>query len=324
MAYYLGLDLGGTNIKAGVVDRKASVVASVSMPTPRRGDPDAVIDALASAAECAVVRAKLPLSDVASIGVGSPGLLDLENGLVVAMPNLSGWDRIGLQQKLSERTGWQVVLENDANAAAYGEFWAGAGRDPAIQHMVMLTLGTGIGSGLVIDGRILHGGFGLGGEGGHTIIGKDGPPCGCGQHGCVESFASAPNTVRRAREQLDAGVPSSLSQMRQPLSAKDVFDAAKAGDALARTVAEQTADALAIACINFCRILDPQMIVLAGGMILAGDYLIDLVRTRFSKRTWSLVPERVQIVPAELGNDAGFIGAAAVAMDAQQRGRLDT
>ncbi len=322
MANYIGLDLGGTNIKAGVVDDRGRVRAAESVPTPVDG-PSAVIDAMIGLTSVVAESAGIRVDDVACIGVGSPGLLDFERGIIIALPNLPGWADLPLRDHIAQRTGRPVIVENDANAAAFGEFWVGAGRDPSIRHMVMLTLGTGIGTGLIINGRVLHGGFNLGAEGGHVILDPDGPACGCGQRGCLESLASASHLARRAAEVLDAGERSSLQTIHQrgdSITSKDVFEAVEAGDALARRLAEQTATYLAIGCINLCRLLDPQMIVFAGGMALAGDMLFDLVRGAFDRRTWSVAKDRVKIVPARLGNDAGFIGAAAVAWDAHQHG----
>ena len=323
MANYIGLDLGGTNIKAGVVNDRGRVLTSDSVPTPGRGGPDAVIETMIGVASAVAESADVRFSDVQSIGIGTPGLLDYESGVVIALPNLPGWSNQPLRDRVEGRLGRPTVIENDANAAAFGEFWAGAGRERSIRHLVMLTLGTGIGSGVIIDGRVLHGGFNLGAEGGHMIVDPDGPKCACGQRGCVESFASAAHMSRRAVEALQTGERSSLQQIRdqgEPITAKDVFDAARGGDALARRLAEQTADYLAIGCINLCRLLDPQMIVFSGGMILAGQTLFNLVRAAFERRTWSIATDRVELVPARLGNDAGFIGAAAVAWDAHQRG----
>lgn len=320
MANYLGLDLGGTNIKAGVVDEHGRVRAADSVPTPD-DSPDVVIDAMIDLATAVAKSAGIRIGDVACVGIGSPGLLDLDRGVVIALPNLPGWEEQPLRDRIAQRTGRPVILENDANAAAFGEFWVGAGRDPSIRHMVMLTLGTGIGSGLIVDGRILHGGSSIGAEGGHMILDRDGPVCGCGQRGCLESFASASHLARRAGAALDAGERSSLDDVRRrgdSITAKDIFEAVDAGDALARRLAEQTAIYLAIGCINLCRLLDPQMIVFAGGMALAGDTLFDLVRSAFDRRTWSVAKDKVQIVRARLGNDAGFIGAAAVARDAHR------
>ncbi|MAE62752.1 MAG: hypothetical protein CMJ18_00650 [Phycisphaeraceae bacterium] len=323
MGHFIGLDLGGTNVKAGLVDDEANVMANLSVPTEGEGGADRVIEVMASAAKEVAAKAGVKMDRVAGIGIGAPGPLDFEAGVVKAAPNLPGWIDVRLRDRIAEATGCPAVLENDANAAAFGEFWAGAGRDPDIRHLVMLTLGTGIGSGLIVDGRVIHGGYGLGGEGGHIIVQPDGRLCGCGQRGCLEAYTSAAQAARRAQEALDAGEDSVLGRIsagqQGEITAEDVFDAAAGGDALALRIVDETAQYLGIAAVTFCRLLDPQMIVFAGGMIAAGDFLFDRIRRSFSDHDWDLVAPQVRIVPATLGNDAGFIGAAAVAWDHDRR-----
>lgn len=322
MTHYIGLDLGGTNVKAGVVDENGCVRSQLSVPTNAIGGQEAVIAAMVDAARQVAAEAGLSLEQIAGIGIGAPGPLDLEAGVVSEAPNIPGWQNVPLRARIAEATGRPSVLENDANAAAFGEFWAGAGRNPSIRHLVMLTLGTGIGSGLIVDGKLIHGAHGIGAEGGHTIVQPGGRICNCGQRGCLEAYASASNTACRAQEAIDAGRATMLTQSRsrpsKAITAKDVFAAAATGDELAKSIIDDTALYLGIACVNFCRLFDPQMIVFAGGMMLAGDTLFAEIRRVFEEQTWSLTKPTVRIVPAELGNDAGFIGAAAVAWDADQ------
>ena len=326
MSYYIGLDLGGTNIKAGVVSAEQRTLARTSIPTPGNEGVDAVIEAMAGAALSVAADAGLAMDRVAGVGIGSPGPFDYDRGVVIALPNLPGWKRVPLRDRIAELVRRPAILENDANAAAFGEFWAGAGRDPSIRHLVMMTLGTGIGTGLVVDGKLIHGAFGGGGEGGHVIVQpEDGRLCGCGQHGCLEAYASASSTARIAEERVRGDLQSTLDEtyrVRGRLSAKDVFDAAAAGDGLANQIVDETAGWLALACLNLTRLLDPQMIVFAGGMILAGDLLFNRVRRAIGDLNWNVDEIKARIVPAVLGNDAGFIGAAAVAWDAHQSGRL--
>jgi len=326
MMHYIGLDLGGTNIKAGVVDERANVLAHASCPTDADRGPSHVVDAMARLAQDVTKRAQLDFKQVRAIGIGAPGPLDFDAGTVKASPNLPGWKDVPLRDHLTKVTGRPTVLENDANAAAFGEFWAGAGRDPNIRNLVMLTLGTGIGTGVVIDGKVLHGAYGLGGEGGHMIVQPNGRPCGCGQRGCLEAYASASHTLRRTVEAIEAGQSTSLRDIynrgSSELTSRDVFEAAKAGDTLATLIVDETVLYLGIGCVNACRWFDPQMIVFAGGMIHAGDFLFDKVRETFKAQSWRVAQDKVQIVPAQLGNDAGFIGAAAVAWDADRDGRL--
>lgn len=318
MSHYIGLDLGGTNIKAGLVSDTGKPISKISVPTQAEGGVDAVVENLIQAATAVMDEAGLQLSEVQGIGIGAPGLVDTDAGIVIAAPNLPGFRDIPLATRIQNRTGVQTWIENDANAAAMGEFWVGSGRDGQVRDLVMLTLGTGVGSGIIIQGRVFHGGFGIAGELGHMIVKPGGTKCSCGQRGCLEMYASASGTGRRAAEAVAAGEASSLSQHRT-ITSKEVFDAAKQGDALAMRIVRETAEVLGIAVVNLCRILDPHMIVFAGGMILAGDMLFDQIRSVVRENWWNMNEPRVRIVPAELGNDAGFIGAAAVAWDQHQQ-----
>lgn len=317
MPHYLGLDLGGTNTKSAVVDERGSILTQSSITTPRTQGPEAVIQCMIELAQTVVTQARLTMANVTAVGVGSPGPIDLDQGVVVGAPNFTGFHNVPIRQRIAQALGRPTVMENDANAAAFAEYWVGAGRDPAIRNLVALTLGTGIGGGLVVDGQIVHGGFGQGGEVGHMIVVPDGRLCGCGQHGCLEAYASASSTAKRAQEAIDQGTPTTLSQIRltpeRRVTARDVFEAASSGDALASHIVDETAAYLGIACVNLCRLLDPQMILLAGGMTRSGDFLFDRVRHYFATHNWTISTARVQIAPAQLGSDAGVIGAAAVA-----------
>lgn len=330
MPLFLGLDLGGTNIKVGLVDHTAKMIAHNSIVTPAEKGPEAVLSAMAQAAKELVAKNGATMDQVTAIGVGSPGPLDLKNGIVRKAPNLPHWVNVPVEARIRELTGRPCVLENDANAAAYGEFWAGAGKDSDIRHFIAFTLGTGIGSGIVVDGKIVHGATGMAGEGGHAIVIPNGRLCGCGQRGCVEAYASATATVKRTIEAIENGWKSAfcggLAEAKaenvlgtkfkgrlHEITSKDIFDAAKDGDALALKIVDETAETLALTCVTFSRILEPQMIVFAGGMIYAGDFLFDKIRGFYEKHTWSVPVPGPKILPAVLGNDAGAIGAAGVA-----------
>lgn len=323
MPIYIGLDLGGTNIKAGVMDESAVVLAKLSVPTRAEKGPDAVIHNMAEAARQVAAQANIALDDVDMIGIGTPGPVDYETGSVLAAPNMPGWTNIRVRDKIIDELGRPAVLENDANAAAFGEYWAGAGRDKSIRHLIMLTLGTGIGSGFIVDGRIVRGANGYGGEIGHIVVNPKGPTHTSGSPGCFEHYASATGTGRRAVELIEGGGDSCLKptlDKHGEISAEQVFDAAKQGDQLALHVVKEVTDTLGLVCVNLCRLFDPQMILFAGGMILSGDFLFDRIRAGFMKYDWKILEPRVKIVPAELGNDAGIVGAAAVAWDAHQNG----
>jgi glucokinase len=251
------------------------------------------------------------------VGIGSPGPLDLDAGVVIGMPNIPGFQNVPLRDRLAERVGMRAVLENDANAAAVGEYMVGSGRGTSL--MVLLTLGTGVGSGIIIDGRLLHGSHGIGGEVGHMIVDPGGEECGCGQRGCLERYASATYLARHARRLIEReGRPSRLAEVlreKGDIDARDVCDARRAGDALAGEVWDRAVRFLAIACVSLCRVLDPDRIVLGGGMAKAGDDLLGPLRAHFRREHWNLAPPRTELALASLGNDAGVIGAAGVAWE---------
>ena len=319
MAYYIGIDLGGTNIKAGVADENGRALAKVSVPTQADRGVEAVIRNMSDAARQAVTKANLKLEAIDCVGIGAPGPVHFDDGIVLAAPNMPGWRNIPLRDRIAAELGRPAVLENDGNAAAFGELWAGAGRDPSIRHLLMLTLGTGVGGGFIANGKLIRGAHGYGSEPGHIIVNPAGTRHTSGSPGCLEQYASASGCGRRATELVEAGHASTLKAVydanHKQVTAKDVFAHAKAGDKLATQVLEEVTQYLGILCVNLCRIFDPQMIVFAGGMILAGDELFNRVRQVFKDYTWSIGSPFPQIVPSQLGNDAGFIGAAAVARD---------
>ena len=321
MNYYLGLDLGGTSIKSGLVDDHGRLLAKVTAPTqPDRGVP-AIIAALVESATAVASRAGVDLANVTGIGIGSPGPVDIKNGIVEAAPNLPQLKGVPLRDRIAQATDRPVTIENDANAAALAEFWFGVASDPSIRYLVMLTLGTGIGSGVIVDGILLHGAHQLGGECGHMIVEPNGRRCSCGQHGCLEAYSSAAHTARRAVEAIESGHRSTLlsdilESREEPITSADVFRAATGGDSLCRQIVDETAAYLAIACVSLCRLFDPQMIILGGGMAQAGAYLIDRVQAAFDQHDWRMSKRRVQIVSARFKNDAGVLGAAAVARNA--------
>ncbi|MBI1370515.1 MAG: ROK family protein [Planctomycetes bacterium] len=312
MKYYIGLDLGGTNIKGGLLDEKANVVAQHSIPTEAKQGPEHVFDRLAFMAGKLMADAKVEASQIKGIGVGTPGPVD-RNGVVLSAPNLAGWKNVPLASELNKRMPMPIKIVNDADAAGYGEYWAGAGRDESIKYLILLTLGTGVGGGIVLDGKLYAGSYGAGAELGHTIIQLDGEPCGCGQRGCLEQYTSATAIARSAARAMAAGEKTSLPA--NPTT-RQVFEALEAGDALAEKVVNRACEYLGIACVNFVRTFDPQMIVLGGGVAAAGEALSKRVRASFMKHTWRIVEPKVIITTATLGNDAGFIGAAGMTRSA--------
>lgn len=313
---YIGVDLGGTNIKAGLVDGNGRVLARRSIPTEADGGPDVVINRICQIVRDTTDECGYPLEEIAAIGIGSPGTMDLDAGIVLDPPNLPGWKNVPIAKLISDHTGRPCILENDGNAAAWGEFWAGAGRE--VSSIVMMTLGTGIGGGIIIKGNLLHGANSIGGEIGHMCIVENGRLCGCGRRGCLEAYASASHTAARAIEALATDKTHSTLHKYygdgKRLTSQHVFHEAVAGDALAMKIFDDTARYIALGMMNLSMVIDPDRFVLAGGMIAAGDTLLDPVRQYFRHMAFELPARNTGIVYATLGNDAGFIGAAGAAM----------
>ena len=310
--FYVGIDLGGTNIKGGVVDRSGQVVYFESIETEGERGRDHVLDRIALLVGRVRDGARLSPAQIAGVGIGSPGPLSIKKGIIYSAPNLPGWENLYLADEIRARTGYPCVIENDANAAALAEAVAGAGKGLAC--MIMLTLGTGIGGGIVLGGRVWHGADDIAAELGHVSIHYDGVRCNCGSIGCVEAYASAPATVRRAREALAAGGKSVLAARGDKLTCEDVFKAARRGDWLAQKVVADTIKFLAVAIGSLINVFNPDMIVLFGGMTKAGDQLFAPLRREVAMRCFGIGAKRCKIVGSELGEHAGVIGAAFAAM----------
>jgi len=309
MKRYVGIDLGGTNLKLGLVSAEGEILHRLSVLTEAARGPDHVLARMADAARSLCETAGVPLTDVAAVGVGSPGPLDTRAGVVVLTPNMPGWRNVPVRDRLAKSLGRPVVLENDANAAAYGEFRCGAGRD--VRHMVMLTLGTGVGGGIVIDDKLFRGVSDAGAELGHMIVRHGGRLCGCGNRGCLEAYTSATAVVGRTREALEDGQPSSLRA--DGFDCKAVFDAAVAGDALARAIVEETAEYLAVGITNILHVLNPERVVLTGGLMGTGDAFLESVRQHVHRMAFEPAWRACQICRSTLGGDAGIVGAALAA-----------
>lgn len=308
----IGIDLGGTNIKAGLVDGGQQLRTRRETPTEAERGCEHVIARLITLVQ--ELRQQLPAAaDCPAVGIGVPGPLDHARGVVRHAPNLPGWVNVPLRERLQQELGLPVCVENDANAAAYGEYVAGAGRD--VRDMVLLTLGTGIGGGIVLDGKLWRGSFGNAGEIGHMIVEIGGRPCPCGQLGCLERYASAAAIAQRYAEETTGPASAAPFAQGAPTSpgAEEVLRLSESGDALAARMWDEACRYLAVACVNLQRLLNVQRIVLAGGLIHAGRRLLDPVRAYYERFTWRIAPDHPQIALAKLGNDAGILGAAALA-----------
>jgi glucokinase len=312
--YFIGLDVGGTSMKAGAVDDTGSPLSAVSLPTEAYRGQEFGLKRMCEAIRTAAKQAGLGMDQVAAVGVATPGLMDIPAGIILDPPNLRPWKDVPVRQHVRDYFGIPTAFQNDANAAAYGEFWVGAGQ--SVRSMVMFTLGTGIGGGVILGDQVLEGEHSHGAELGHMKIEMTQPrACGCGRLGCLEAYASATAVVRRAQEALaEDGQRSALhaALARQgELTARDVFQAAQNNDVLAAKVVEDTAYYLAVGAVNLMHIINPDMIVYGGGMIAAGDGFLSRIRHHVGEMAFPVPAARTEIRYAQLGSDAGFIGAAA-------------
>ena len=314
--YFAGVDVGGTSMKGGVVDDSGRPLSSVSLATEASLGQEHGLRRMCETVRQATATAGLQLDQIAAIGVATPGTMDIGAGIILDPPNLKPWQNVPVRQYIHEQFGKPTAFQNDANAAAYGEYWVGAGK--AAKSMVLFTLGTGVGCGIILHDTILEGEHSHGAEVGHMKIEMTNPrQCGCGRRGCLEAYASASAVVNRTMEMLAAsGGDSILRQVRKAqgiLTARAVFEAAAAGDALAATIVEETAFYLAVGAMNMMHTIDPDMIVFGGGMIAAGERFLNRIREHIRELAFPIPAAKTQISYAQLGTDAGFIGAAACA-----------
>jgi len=308
----IGVDLGGTNIKAGVVNEEGRILEQSSVPTMAAEGPDAVISRIVRLA--ADLRGKIPGS-LLGVGVGSPGPLDPTEGLIYTTPNMPGWENYPMKKKLEEKIRVPVVVDNDANCAALAEYWRGAGQ--GAHTMILLTLGTGIGGGIVRDGRLINGEHVAAGEIGHMVINFDGPKCGCGNHGCLEAYSGTAGILRRAREDLEKpGAVSLLRELSQGdhknLTPAMISEAAGKGDGVALGILRETGRLLGVGVVSLVNIFAPEVVILGGGVAAAGEVLFSAVREEVKRKAMPPCNERVRIVPAAMGNSAGVVGAASL------------
>jgi glucokinase len=312
----VGVDLGGTNVKTAMVSWDKQVLAKDSRPTNAEGGPEAVMDAIESSVRDLLAQSDLAPEQVMAVGIGAPGPMDWRSGVVFSPPNLPGWKNVPLAEIMRTRLGVPCYVENDANVACYGEFWLGAGQ--GTQNMALLTLGTGVGGGVVVFGMLLRGEDGTAAELGHLKMQRDGRPCGCGSRGCLEAYGSVTGMVRTAIEGLSAGRKSVLRDQCGDsfggLTGKMISDAAAQGDEFALWVVEETATWLGLGISSIINYQNPEKVVLCGGMIAAGDMLLNPIRKVAFENSFEVPARRCEIVLAGLGSDSGVLGAAGCAL----------
>lgn len=303
---WIGLDLGGTAVKAAAVDPRGRLLAWDEVVLEDRA-PKAVASLMSRMAKSLHETAGGRLR---GIGVGTPGPIDFERGVVTIAPNLPGWRNVPLARMVGSLVRARTVIENDANAAAYGESWLGAGR--GCRSVVLYTLGTGIGGGIVLEGRVWHGQNGGAGELGHVPVVPNGRTCSCGARGCVEAYASAKSVTKRFR--------SLLARRRRSRAtgrdAREICDAARRGDPLAREVIEEAGRFLGLGVAGMVNAINPEIVILGGGMSAAGEPLFGSVRAAVRAHVLAPLRKGLRVVRARLGNQAGAIGAAGCALTA--------
>lgn len=310
--YYIGIDLGGTNIVAGVVNEKYEIVAKEKTKTKLPRSAEEVIADMALVAKKAVATAGLTMDDIESVGVGTPGTANKETGIVEYSNNLK-WDNVDLAGILEKELNKKVFIENDANAAAFGEYLAGAGKGH--NSLVAITLGTGVGGGVILDGKILTGFSYAGAELGHAVIAVDGEPCTCGRRGCLEAYASATALIKQTQRAMINDKYSSMWEIVDgditKVNGKTAFDGMRVNDETAKAVVDNYITYLGVGIANMINIFQPEVLCIGGGICKEGDTLIKPLIEKVNPQTYARKEEnRTKVVVAQLGNDAGVIGAA--------------
>ncbi len=310
--YNLGIDLGGTNIAVGVVNDKFEIVGRGKVKTRAPRPAQEIADDMVKACRMALEDAGLTIDDINSVGIGSPGSIDPVNGVIATSNNLR-FSNVPMVEMVSSQLGVKCYIENDANAAAYGEFMAGAGK--GTKDFITITLGTGVGCGIIIDGKVFSGCNNAGGELGHTVLVYDGEQCTCGRKGCWETYASATALIRQTKDAMKNDAQSKMWEIVnndiENVNGRTAFDAMRAGDATAKMVVDQYIKYVASGATNVVNIFQPEVLCIGGGISHEGETLIAPIRSiieveRYSKN----VTKQTAVREAQLGNDAGIIGAA--------------
>ena len=315
--FTIGVDLGGTNIVSAIVDYQGKIVSSLKVPTLAENGREATIKRIIETIHKNIAQSNIAPGNIIGIGIGAPGPLDIKKGVINFAPNLPGWRDVPLKKILEDEFNLKVVLENDANAAAWGERCFGVGR--GVDNLVCFTLGTGIGGGIIINGKIYHGNNCGAAELGHITVNKDGPRCNCGNYGCLEAYSSATGIKNRIKKRIKEGIKSKFlnfdnnnDELLESLRLKLIFETARKGDKLTKDIVEEAITYLGIAIANIVNILNPEMVVLVGGITNEGEKLLSPIREEVKKRAFYSNYKSLKIVIGELGGNAGVLGAAAL------------
>ena len=316
--FAIGVDLGGTNIVSAIINNQGEILSYLKVPTLAERGREATIKRIIETIHKNIVQFQSTIAPdgIIGIGIGAPGPLDIKRGIIDFAPNLPGWRDVPLIKILKDEFSMKIVLENDANAAAWGERCFGVGQ--GVDNLVCFTLGTGIGGGIIIDGKIYHGNNYGSAELGHMTVNKDGPRCNCGNYGCLEAYSSATGIKNRIKNRIKEGIKSEFlnfdsdDKLFESLSLKSIFEAARKGDRLTSDIVEEAISYLGIAIANMANILNPKMVVLVGGMTNEGDKLLLPLREEVKKRAFYSNYKPLKIVIGKLDGNAGVLGAAAL------------
>ena len=319
----LGIDLGGTKILSSVITPEGEMLSRDHSITPAAEGPEGVIQAILASAERAFEGAAIATDRVSAVGIGAPGLADTEAGILYTSPNLPGWKDVPLRDIIQERFKKRAFLINDGNAAALGEYYFGAAK--GVAHFIYVTISTGIGGGIVIDGKVLNGSKGMAGEIGHMTIADEGPPCRCGNQGCWEALASGTALAKAARKRIETGVDTTILSFAdgkiENVTAQTVQSAAEKGDSVADQLIRKTAYYFGVGLANLINVFNPEMIVIGGGLSNMGDRLLKPAYEVAERRAFNRVYRTVRFANAALGRNCGVLGAAAFAFDQMKSAR---
>lgn len=310
----IGVDIGGTSIKGGIVNTEGQILARFRFKVSKDESGEVEIDKLASTINETIKDNNFDKKDILGVGIGMPGLLDMDKGVVISSPNLPNWNGYNLKEYIKNKTGLDVKLNNDANVAALGEARFGSGKQ--YNDLIMITLGTGVGGGIVINNHLYDGHFHQGGELGHMVIELDGRECGCGRKGCLEAYASATALVKDTKKMMEEHPESLLTDIEKELGgvdARNAFVGERRGDKYSSIVVSNYVRYLSEGLINFCNIFRPEAFVLSGGVSNEGEYLLEKIRKYLKEHTYGMRNSpKVDVVLASLGYDSGIIGAASL------------
>lgn len=310
MGNRIGIDVGGTNVKIALVNDKGSIIYSNSIPTRAEMGYEYTINNMKEAIKDLLKETKSKEKDIEGMGFGFPGQIDCQKGIVRLAPNIPGWVDVPIAEIMEKEFGIKTRVDNDVRCAALGELNFGAGK--GCENLICITVGTGIGSGLIVNGKLVRGASNAAGEIGHIKLDMNGGPlCGCGDRGCLEAFASGPSIVAMAEEYIKGGKSTKYRELANPdITPYIVSEAAKLGDPVARRIFTIVGEYIGIGLASVVNLLNPEKIIIGGGVAAAGDILMNPIKETLVKRAMAIAGSTVQVAPAQLGNTAGVIGAS--------------